>query len=385
MLRGREKWNFWKYSFVVVFRCTPQKVQDLEKKIPKGNWKFYWYNAKHAFCNEARPEVYDANACRTAFDRTFAFFGSKLNYWDLFLLHIRKTVPLLSPFIRSFIWFAKSVIGFLEVKCTKKIILFYFVFWRFCGGCFLFGWSFWFFDWLPRRWDRNLRFLVLLECKVDFEFRLLSWFCCCKFDNWPWEELLCESLSEIFTPWIFSLIVLSSSLRCLSEREIRFWFLNDLETSTNIPTKTNKSNFLETKRQNKQLTLKNLPHHVLVWDSLFVFVADSDVNNSFNRGWDSINFVFNSWGKCFESNSMTKTLQFGFDCSFCHSTSRTSDQTISLLYQIQHSTQIKQLKKKINRIMNILWKNYSTGSHFERSNDTRFNSHCCYCISDLNA
>jgi carboxymethylenebutenolidase len=60
--------------------CTPQKVQEIEKKLPKGNWKFYWYNAKHAFCNEARPEVYDAKACRTALDRTFAFFGSKLNY-----------------------------------------------------------------------------------------------------------------------------------------------------------------------------------------------------------------------------------------------------------------------------------------------------------------
>ena len=31
------------------------------------------YDAQHAFCNEARPEVYDAAACKLAWDRTLAF------------------------------------------------------------------------------------------------------------------------------------------------------------------------------------------------------------------------------------------------------------------------------------------------------------------------
>ena len=37
------------------------------------------YDADHAFCNAARPEVYDAACASQAWERTMAFFHRHLN------------------------------------------------------------------------------------------------------------------------------------------------------------------------------------------------------------------------------------------------------------------------------------------------------------------
>jgi len=61
--------------------CTPAKVAELEKKLTEATVPHTFYNYEgvdHAFCNDKRPEVYNATACQTAFDRTFTFFGSTL-------------------------------------------------------------------------------------------------------------------------------------------------------------------------------------------------------------------------------------------------------------------------------------------------------------------
>jgi carboxymethylenebutenolidase len=51
------------------------KVELIEKakaaaKVP---FELHVYDAQHAFCNDARPEVYDAAACALAWERTVAF------------------------------------------------------------------------------------------------------------------------------------------------------------------------------------------------------------------------------------------------------------------------------------------------------------------------
>ena len=51
------------------------KVEMIEKakagaKVP---FEMHVYDAQHAFCNDARPEVYDAKACALAWERTVAF------------------------------------------------------------------------------------------------------------------------------------------------------------------------------------------------------------------------------------------------------------------------------------------------------------------------
>ena len=51
------------------------KVELVEKakaaaKVP---FELHVYDAQHAFCNDARPEVYDAKACALAWERTVAF------------------------------------------------------------------------------------------------------------------------------------------------------------------------------------------------------------------------------------------------------------------------------------------------------------------------
>jgi carboxymethylenebutenolidase len=60
--------------------CTPAKVNELEAalKHSKSKFEFYRYDAKHAFMNEARPEVYDALSARTAWERTLAFLKKTL-------------------------------------------------------------------------------------------------------------------------------------------------------------------------------------------------------------------------------------------------------------------------------------------------------------------
>ena len=55
--------------------CTPAKVNELENmlKQSKAQFEMYRYDAKHAFMNEARPEVYDAASAKLAWDRTLSF------------------------------------------------------------------------------------------------------------------------------------------------------------------------------------------------------------------------------------------------------------------------------------------------------------------------
>ena len=60
--------------------CTPAKVNELEAtlKESKSRFELYRYDAKHAFMNEARPEVYDAASAKTAWERTFTFLKKAL-------------------------------------------------------------------------------------------------------------------------------------------------------------------------------------------------------------------------------------------------------------------------------------------------------------------
>jgi carboxymethylenebutenolidase len=60
--------------------CTPAKVNDLEAALKQSKSKFelYRYDAHHAFMNEARPEVYDAQSATTAWDRTTKFLEKAL-------------------------------------------------------------------------------------------------------------------------------------------------------------------------------------------------------------------------------------------------------------------------------------------------------------------
>jgi carboxymethylenebutenolidase len=55
--------------------CTPSVVADLESSLKAGNvsYELYRYAAQHAFTNENRPEVYDAEATKLAWERTLAF------------------------------------------------------------------------------------------------------------------------------------------------------------------------------------------------------------------------------------------------------------------------------------------------------------------------
>jgi carboxymethylenebutenolidase len=60
--------------------CTPEAVDKLERSLRQGSAKFevHRYDAAHAFMNEARPEVYDAPAAATAWERTLQFLLAKL-------------------------------------------------------------------------------------------------------------------------------------------------------------------------------------------------------------------------------------------------------------------------------------------------------------------
>ena len=49
-----------------------EKIQATLREHGKP-MELFVYEAQHAFCNEARPEVYDADACDTAWKRTVAF------------------------------------------------------------------------------------------------------------------------------------------------------------------------------------------------------------------------------------------------------------------------------------------------------------------------
>jgi carboxymethylenebutenolidase len=60
--------------------CTPQLVDGLKQDLEHSRSRFelHRYDAQHAFMNEARPEVYDADAAQLAWERTLAFFERTL-------------------------------------------------------------------------------------------------------------------------------------------------------------------------------------------------------------------------------------------------------------------------------------------------------------------
>ena len=60
--------------------CSPEAVDKLERALRQGSAMFevHRYDAAHAFMNEARPEVYDAAAATSAWERTLQFLLAKL-------------------------------------------------------------------------------------------------------------------------------------------------------------------------------------------------------------------------------------------------------------------------------------------------------------------
>ncbi|MBL8519823.1 MAG: dienelactone hydrolase family protein [Betaproteobacteria bacterium] len=60
--------------------CTPAVVDALEAAMKGAGLspELHRYEADHAFCNAARPEVYDAACARQAWDRTLAFLSRHL-------------------------------------------------------------------------------------------------------------------------------------------------------------------------------------------------------------------------------------------------------------------------------------------------------------------
>ena len=60
--------------------CTPAAVNDMEASMNAVGLKpeIYRYDAQHAFCNEKRPEVYNAACATQAWDRTVAFWKKHL-------------------------------------------------------------------------------------------------------------------------------------------------------------------------------------------------------------------------------------------------------------------------------------------------------------------
>ncbi len=60
--------------------CNPTAVGALEKSLQAGGvpHTIHRYDAKHAFMNERRPDVYDAACAKTAWERTLAFWKQHL-------------------------------------------------------------------------------------------------------------------------------------------------------------------------------------------------------------------------------------------------------------------------------------------------------------------
>lgn len=60
--------------------CTPQAVDALVSAMRAAGQhpEVFRYDAAHAFCNERRPEVFDAACAAQAWERTLAFFGRTL-------------------------------------------------------------------------------------------------------------------------------------------------------------------------------------------------------------------------------------------------------------------------------------------------------------------
>lgn len=59
---------------------TREGVAELEQKLRDAGWpvESFWYEADHAFFNDQRPEVYNADAAQQSWERTLAFFRAKL-------------------------------------------------------------------------------------------------------------------------------------------------------------------------------------------------------------------------------------------------------------------------------------------------------------------
>lgn len=55
--------------------ATPAGAKQIQEALAKHHRKMevHVYDAKHAFCNDQRPDVYDAAACAQAWQRTLAF------------------------------------------------------------------------------------------------------------------------------------------------------------------------------------------------------------------------------------------------------------------------------------------------------------------------
>lgn len=61
--------------------CTPQVVDQLVADMHAVSLtpEIFRYDAAHAFCNEARPDVHDPVCARQAFERTLEFFHKHLD------------------------------------------------------------------------------------------------------------------------------------------------------------------------------------------------------------------------------------------------------------------------------------------------------------------
>ena len=59
--------------------CTPEVVNDFEKKMASGGNKpeVFRYDAQHAFANEKSP-AYDAPSAKASWERMMAFLGKHL-------------------------------------------------------------------------------------------------------------------------------------------------------------------------------------------------------------------------------------------------------------------------------------------------------------------
>jgi carboxymethylenebutenolidase len=58
--------------------CTPPLVEELQKSLTCPNEIIIYPGAKHAFTDELRPDMFDADLTEKSLDRTLVFFGQHL-------------------------------------------------------------------------------------------------------------------------------------------------------------------------------------------------------------------------------------------------------------------------------------------------------------------
>ena len=60
--------------------AKPSSAEEIKQIVTKGggSMELHVYDAQHAFANDTRPEVYDENSAKLAWDRTIAFFEKHL-------------------------------------------------------------------------------------------------------------------------------------------------------------------------------------------------------------------------------------------------------------------------------------------------------------------